>query len=385
MNRIKVVTIVGANGTMGTNVSGIFALFGNAKVYMVCRDKLKAENAKELVSKRICEEKIIKNLVPVDFSELDKCVSESNLVFESVTEDILVKKVTVEKIARFLRPDAVICSGTSGLSITALAEYLPEELRGRLMGVHMFNPPYSLSLCEVIRTKYTDPILMDEICIYLKEVMQRTVVVVKDTPAFLANRIGFQFINEAMQIAETYKEKGGVDYVDSIMGPFTGRAMAPLATADFVGLDVHKTIVDNIYKNTNDYARETFVLPDFVQELIDKGMLGRKVRAGLYKMEKMDDGNKKLMTYDIGLGKYRPKREYELPFAKKMNELIGDGDYRGAVSVLINDSSEEATLCLQMMLKYIVYSLITVNEAGLDIHAADAAMATDLIGARRWL
>ena len=74
----------------------------------------------------------------------------------------------------------------------------------------------------------------------------------KDSPAFLGNRIGFQFINEALQYAEKYKFNGGIDYIDAILGPFTGRAMSPLVTANFVGLDVHKAIVDNLYENTRD-------------------------------------------------------------------------------------------------------------------------------------
>ena len=126
-----------------------------------------------------------------------------------------------------------------------------------------------------------------------------TVVEVKDAPAFLANRIGFQFINEAMQYAQRYQDRGGIDYVDGILGSFTGRTMAPLTTADFVGLDVHKAIVDNLYANTCDYAHSSFVLPSFCQELIDAGLLGRKAGAGLYKMQIDENGKKTKNTYLI--------------------------------------------------------------------------------------
>ena len=100
---------------------------------------------------------------------------------------------------------------------------------------------------------------------YLSNKLIRTVVEVKDSPAFLGNRIGFQFINEALRYAERFKDNGGIDYIDAILGSFTGRSMAPLTTSNFVGLDVHKAIVDNIYEDTHDHAHETFVLPEFVQ------------------------------------------------------------------------------------------------------------------------
>ena len=116
---------------------------------------------------------------------------------------------------------------------------------------------------------------------YLSEKLHRTIAESKDLPAFLGNRIGFYVMNEALQYAEKYQDNGGIDYIDSLLGPFTGRTMAPLTTSDFVGLDVHKAIVDNIYENTNDYVHEKFVLPTFVQELIDEGRLGRKTRQGL--------------------------------------------------------------------------------------------------------
>ena len=164
--------------------------------------------------------------------------------FGSSVEDIVAKKEIASIVSGRLREDAVSCTGSSGLSITEICECYPEHLRSRFLGVHLFNPPYNMSLCELIPTIYTDKGLLAELESYLKSRLLRTVVVVKDSPAFLANRIGFQFINQAMQYAKKYKDNGGIDYIDAILGPFTGRNMAPLVTADFVGLDIHKAIVD---------------------------------------------------------------------------------------------------------------------------------------------
>ena len=101
---------------------------------------------------------------------------------------------------------------------------------------------------------------------------------------------GTVVMHEALQYAERYQDNGGIDYIDALLGPFTGRTMPPISTADFVGLDVHKAIVDNIYENTNDYVHEKFVLPAYAQKLIDEKKLGRKSGEGLYKLIKNDSG-----------------------------------------------------------------------------------------------
>jgi 3-hydroxyacyl-CoA dehydrogenase len=264
---IKTVTVIGANGTMGCNVSGIFASFGDAKVYMVCRELEAAEKAKAKASFSVKAEAIGKNLIPMIYDDLEKCISSSDLVFESVSEDIRIKKHVYMKIAKYLQPRTVIGTGTSGLSINEISECFDEIVRPNFMGIHMYNPPYNMTLCEIIPSKYTDVNVLNGMKTYLKCVLHRNVVEVKDKPAFMGNRIGFQFINEALQFAETYKDNGGIDYIDSILGPFTGRSMAPLTTSDFVGLDVHKAIVDNVYNNTEDYAHETFVMPEFALKL----------------------------------------------------------------------------------------------------------------------
>lgn len=373
---IKTVTVVGANGTMGANISAIFASFGNAKVYMVSRDIEKSKKAAAKAARSVRAEVILKNLVPADYSMLAECVAESDLVFESTAENLEIKKNITRQIADNLKKDAVACSGTSGLSITTLADCLYEEQKSRYFGVHMFNPPYNMTLCELIATKYSDNQIKNELKDYLTNILIRTVVETKDTPAFLANRIGFQFINEAMQYAEKYKDNGGIDYIDAILGSFTGRSMAPLATADFVGLDVHKAIVDNVYHNSDDYANDTFILPKFAQKLIDEGKLGRKTGSGLFQMEVYEEKQKRLMVYDINTGTFREKNKYVFPFAESMKKYISDGDYTHAFESLINNKSLEAEICLHFLLNYIVYSLVTIESVAYDVQSADAAMAT---------
>lgn len=373
---IKTVTVVGASGTMGSNVSAIFASFGNAKVYMISRNIESSKKAILKAIKSVRADSIANNLVAADYSMLEKCVSESDLVFESVVEDLNVKLDITQKIAKNSKQNAILCSGTSGLSITTLAESLPENMRGNYFGVHMFNPPYNMTLCELITTKYTSKDVKENLKNYLKNKLYRAVIEVKDEPAFLANRIGFQFINEAMQYAEKYKDNGGIDYIDSILGCFTGRAMAPLVTADFVGLDVHKAIVDNIYSKSNDYAHDTFILPKFAQKLIEDGKLGKKSGEGLYKTEVSESGVKTIKVYDINTDEFRLRNKYAFPFAEKMKEYLRNGDYSDAFEVLISNHSQEAEICLHFLLNYIIYSLVTIKNVAFDIHEADSSMST---------
>lgn len=373
---IKTVTVIGATGTMGANVAGIFASFGNAKVFCVGRDINKVKKTIPRIVKSVKADAISRNLVPADFSMLEDCVKQSDLVFESSKEDLGVKSEIAKLVAKALQPHAVSCTGSSGLSITTIAECYPENVRNHFFGVHFFNPPYSMPLCELTPTKYTDKQMQSELNDYLSKKLFRTVVEVKDSPAFLGNRIGFQFINEALQYAEKYKDNGGVDYIDAILGSFTGRTMAPLTTSDFVGLDVHKAIVDNLYVNTNDYAHETYVLPEFVKNLIKNGKLGRKSGGGLYQLIKYENGFKRLTVYDINTGLFRDVIPYVFPFADKMKRLIAEGDYAEAFEFLVSNHSQEAEICLSFLLKYIVYSLYATEKVGYTVEAADDVMAT---------
>lgn len=239
----------------------------------------------------------------------------------------------------------------------------------------MFNPPYNMSLCEVIPSDNTDQSILKEIKSYLQNTLLRDVVEVKDAPAFMGNRIGFQFINESLQYAEKYKHKGGIDYIDAIFGGVTGRSMPPLVTSDFVGLDVHKAIVDNIYNNTDDYEHATFVMPAFAQQLIAENKLGRKTGEGLYRKVEAKDGRKTLEVYDIASKNYRPVKKYEFGFVEEMKNHLKVGSYSEALKCLVDDSSEEAMICIQLLIKYTAYGLHVSNAIGENIHSSDHVMA----------
>ncbi len=372
---IQTVTVVGANGTMGANVAGIFASFGAAKVYLVSRSLEKSIAAAQRACYSVRADSIMSNLVPVDYSSLEECVRESDLVFESTAEDLNIKIDITTRLGQYLRPGAIACTGSSGLSIKRLSECLDSGKRDRYFGVHMFNPPYQLPLCELTASPYSDHDIYCHLKEYLSSTLRRTVVESKDLPAFLANRIGFYVMNEALQYADKYQDNGGIDYIDALLGPFTGRTMPPLLTSDFVGLDVHKAIVDNIYANTNDYAHNRFELPEYVLRLIEQNRLGRKTGEGLYKMIKNDDQVKRRLVYDIKSGSYRDVIKYSFPFALQMKEHLRVGEYNEAIKVLVENHSQEADISLRFLLRYILYSICTAEQVGYDLQAADDVMA----------
>jgi 3-hydroxyacyl-CoA dehydrogenase len=279
-------------------------------------------------------------------------------------------------IDQYVNENTIIATGTSGLSINSLAESLHKRTRKNYIGLHFYNPPYSMTLCEVIPTKYTEKDHLDDIKKYLRFSLYRTVVEVIDSPAFLGNRIGFQFINEALQYANKYKDNGGIDYIDSILGQFSGRSMPPLKTSDFVGLDVHKAIVDNIYAHTGDYARNTFVLPKFAENLILENKLGLKSGSGLYKTVISESNLKKVYVYDINTNEYRDCVSYNFSFSRDIISALKNGDYDKAFKILVINHSNEAEICLTFLLKYVLYSLTLTNLIGDRIESADDVMAT---------
>ncbi|WP_310829922.1 3-hydroxyacyl-CoA dehydrogenase family protein [Paenibacillus pedocola] len=375
MLNIKIVTVIGANGAMGAAVAGIFASFGNVKVNMVSRTLNKSMDGIEKAVKSVRADSIRSNLVARTYEDLAVCIHESDWVFESVAEDYEIKDEINSVIARYRKPGTIVSTGTSGLSIEKLKNVFDEEAKSLYFVTHFFNPPYSLPLCELIPNESADQETIESLKIYLEQVLIRKVVVLKDAPAFLANRIGFQFMNEALQFAELYEDRGGIDYIDAILGPFTGRGMAPLVTVDFIGLDVYKAITDNLYHSISDLYSNSFMLPQFVDNLINEGKLGRKCGQGLYKLDRDSTGKKHLFVYDIKSQTYRPKIKYSFYFVEKMVAAIKESKYEEAIKILLDNDSEEAKICSYFLIKYVVYSVYVTNEIAYGIHDADTVMA----------
>lgn len=379
---VRTVTVLGANGTMGLSVAGLFASFGDAKVFMVCRDPEHAEGLADRAAASVRAGSVSGNFEVVGYDVLEHCVSQSDLVFESVAEDLATKVDVWSRVGECLRPGTIAGTGTSGLSIERLAGVLPASRRPYFTGMHFFNPPYAMRLCELCPAQAMGDALAQDIERYLSERLLRVVVRVSDAPAFLGNRIGFEFINRAMQLADRHIDgcdtvSAGISFVDSILGPFSGRAMAPLNTADFVGLDVCEAIVDNVFANaTDDPLRDAFSLPAFCRNLILSGRLGRKTHdlGGLFKLEVDADGTRRPLVFDVDTYEYCEREPQAMPFADHVVEALRCGDYRRAVAEIFSDD-DQARLCARMLCEYLVYALWAAERVSGDVRSADDVMA----------
>jgi 3-hydroxyacyl-CoA dehydrogenase len=298
MNRFQVhkVAVLGA-GVMGAQIA---AHLVNCRVPVVLFDLPAKEGPKNgIVTKAVDGLKKLKPAplgVPEDAALIQQAnyeehlalLGECDLVIEAIAERMDWKLALYEKIAPALAPHAIVASNTSGLSITRLAEVLPEAIRPRFCGIHFFNPPRYMYLVELINTPATRPEVLDQLEAFVTSMLGKGVVRAKDTPNFVANRVGVAGMLATIKEAETF----GLSYdvVDDLTGKKLGRASSgTFRTADMVGLDtmahVVRTLQDNLGegKATPDPFAPCYATPPVLAALIEKGALGQKAGAGFYK------------------------------------------------------------------------------------------------------
>ncbi len=293
MNRFPVrkVAVLGA-GVMGAQIA---AHLVNCRVPVVLFDLAAKEGPKSAIAiKAIDNLKKIKPaplgvadeaglIQPANYEEHLALLADCDLVIEAIAERMDWKLDLYTKIAPFVAPHALLASNTSGLSITKLSAVLPEAIRPRFCGIHFFNPPRYMALVELIDTPATKPEVLDELEAFVTTTLGKSVVRAKDSPNFIANRVGIAGMLATMKEAETY----GLSYdvVDDLTGKKFGRASSgTFRTADVVGLDtmahVIKTLQDNL---ADDPFFPSYATPAVLKGLLEKGALGQKAGAGFYK------------------------------------------------------------------------------------------------------
>lgn len=373
MREIKTVTLLGANGTMGAGSAGILASFGEMKVHMLARSEEKAREGIEAAVESVRSGIIRDRLVPGTYDDLERCVAESDWVFELVAENYETKLPMNQRIAVARRPGTLVSTVSSGLSIEKLASVFDEDGKRHYYGTHFFNPPYKLVLCELISHAANDPAITRALGEFLEKRLVRHVIYCNDRPGFAGNRIGFQLMNEAAQMAEKHQDRGGIYWIDQMLSGYTGRAMSPLATADLVGLDVHRAIVDHIHAHTNDEAHDTFALPAYMKRLIETGRLGNKTGRGLYQREKSPEGKTVVRVYDMDKDDYVPPPTLDLSFKKAAAVLISESNYRGYAGLLKTAQGADADLVRYFIARYVGYSLSLIPDVT-DLAGVDGAM-----------
>src|SRR6202171_6464185 len=213
-------------------------------------------------------------------------LKDSDLSIEAVVENLEIKRGLYEKVEQHRRPGAVIASNTSGIPLKQLAEGRSEDFRVHFLGMHFVNPPRYMHLVELIRTEWTKPEVSCSMFGFLDERLGKGVVVAKDRPNFIANRIGT--FGALVTMRAMLDDGYSIEEVDKITGPAVGRPKtATFRTFDLVGLDVFGHVVKNLYEALpDDEEREIFKAPEFLTEMIKAGLLGNKTKAGFYKRQK---------------------------------------------------------------------------------------------------
>ncbi|MHB8950125.1 MAG: 3-hydroxyacyl-CoA dehydrogenase/enoyl-CoA hydratase family protein [Rhodoferax sp.] len=312
--QVKKVAVLGA-GVMGAQIA---AHLVNCKVPVILFDLPAKEGPKNGIVTRAVDG--LKKLKPAplgvvgdadliqqaNYEEHLELLKDCDLVIEAIAERMDWKLDLYKKIAPFLAPHAIVASNTSGLSITKLSEVLPEEIKPRFCGIHFFNPPRYMMLVELINTPTTQPQILDDLEAFVTSNLGKGVVRAKDSPNFIANRVGVAGMLLTMKEVENF----GLSYdvVDDLTGKKLGRASSgTFRTADVVGLDtmthVIKTLQDTLTLETDPFY-ESFATPAVLQTLLEMGNLGQKTKAGFFKKVGRD-----VMRFDGASKEYVPGGE----------------------------------------------------------------------------
>jgi 3-hydroxyacyl-CoA dehydrogenase len=318
---VKKVAVLGA-GVMGAQIA---AHLVNVKVPVVLFDLPAKDGPKNGIVTKAIEG--LKKLKPsplgvaedagliqqANYEEHMELLRECDLVIEAIAERMDWKLDLYKKIAPFIAEHAIVASNTSGLSITKLSEAMPEAIKPRFCGIHFFNPPRYMYLVELINTPTTEPKILDDLESFVITALGKGVVRAKDTPNFIANRIGIAGMLATMKEVEKF----GLSYdvVDDLTGKKLGRASSgTFRTADVVGLDtmahVIKTLQDNLNADTDPFY-ESFATPKVLSKLLEMGNLGQKSKAGFYKKVGRD-----ILRFDLDSGEY-------VPGGEKADEVYG--------------------------------------------------------------
>ncbi len=309
--QVKKVAVLGA-GVMGAQIA---AHLVNCKVPVVLFDLPAKEGVKNGIVTRAIDN--LKKLKPAPLGVADDAVligqanyeehleqlRDCDLIIEAIAERMDWKLDLYKKIAPFVAPHAIVASNTSGLSITKLSEALPEAIKPRFCGIHFFNPPRYMYLVELINTPTTQPQILDDLETFVTSGLGKGVVRAKDTPNFIANRVGIAGMLGTMKEVENFGLS--FDVVDDLTGKKLGRASSgTFRTADVVGLDtmahVIKTLRDTLSEATDPFY-PSFGTPPVLKKLIELGQLGQKTKAGFYKKAGRD-----VLRFDLESEEYVP-------------------------------------------------------------------------------
>lgn len=230
-------------------------------------------------------EKVARRVMLGNFDEHLDRLRQADWIIEAVVEDLQIKQQLMERLESIIQPETIVSTNTSGIPIRWIAKGRSESFRKRFLGTHFFNPPRYLKLLELIPTQDTDSAVLDRMKWFGERYLGKGIVIAKDTPNFIANRIG---IFATLLGVKAWAEQGySIEEIDTLTGTLIGRPKsATFRTADLVGLDTLIAVADHLYQAVpNDEHRAIFQVPDVLRKMVATGMLGAKTKQGFYKKQ----------------------------------------------------------------------------------------------------
>jgi 3-hydroxyacyl-CoA dehydrogenase len=302
-----------------------------------------------------------------DLAQLKDC----DLIIEAVVENLEIKRSLYEKVELHRRPGSIVASNTSGIPLKQLAEGRSDDFKACFLGMHFFNPPRYMHLVELIRTEWTKPEVSCSMFGFLDERLGKGVVVAKDRPNFIANRIGTY---GALVTMRTMLDDGySIEEVDKITGPAAGRPKtATFRTFDLVGLDVFAHVVRNLHENLpDDPEREIFVMPEFVTKMIERGILGNKTKGGFYQRKKGEGDKKEIWTLDTNTLDYRPSQKVKFPALEMARNIE---DLKERLQALVWSKERVGNFLWKTISRTLTYTADRIPEIADTVVEVDRAM-----------
>jgi 3-hydroxyacyl-CoA dehydrogenase len=297
-------------------------------------------------------------------------VADCDWIIEVVKEDLQIKRKLFTELLKHRKEGAIVTSNTSGLSIEKMTEGFPEEFCRNFFVTHFFNPVRYMKLLELVVGPKTDPEVVKLLADFGENVLGKGIVYGKDTPNFVANRIGVHAVMAGLQIM---KELGlGIEAVDLIAGPPMGRPKSALfRTIDLVGLDTFASVSQNVFDNVPaDEEKEVFLVPDYVKAMLERKWLGNKTKGGFYKSEKKD-GKKTVYALDLRSLEYKERSK---PSFKSIDAVKGKDSTADKIAGIVYGTDEAAQFAWRSAARSLIYSANRLGEIADDIVNIDRAM-----------
>ncbi|MEH7096201.1 3-hydroxyacyl-CoA dehydrogenase/enoyl-CoA hydratase family protein [Neobacillus vireti] len=332
------------------------------------RNRISAQNIQKLLKQKPAPLTSKKNLALIEAGNLEDDLvklKDVDWIIEVVVENLNVKKQVFEKVDQYRKPGSIVSSNTSGISVEAMVEGRSEDFKKHFLGTHFFNPPRYLKLLEVIPTQYTSPEVLSFMKTFGEDVLGKGVVIAKDTPNFIANRIGTYGL--LVTVREMIKAGLSVGEVDSITGPLIGRAKsATFRTLDVVGLDTFYHVAGNVYEQVEGKEKEVFEIPAFLKTMVEKGWLGSKSGQGFFLKK-----GKEILELDPATLEYGPRKKLTTPAVELAKQEKGTANKLKAL-VYANDKAGQ--FLWKTFTESFVYAAQLLGVIADDIVAIDRAM-----------